>query len=350
MMMKFSDITDVVRSDKPRVIGPLLVGFFPNFVGGVKEEIDARQYYSDPEVKFQIQYQLRRNFPEASFWPGMFHDFGSITEATAFGGRILWSKDNGPVVLPAIESLASVDGLTTPQPGTTGLTTIALVHREKMRRLLKEKGEEMEQSILTMGPGDLAGQVVGYDKFFEGIYLDPARLKQLLEICTDFIIQWIKTQAGAYGGADVITLADHTLSQISPDSTKEFIMPYFQTVTSEFPASVKIYHNEGLHRDNHLKLVPDLGCDIWHYGTQEYNLPDLLAKLSPKVVLFGGIGPNGAMRNGGPENVRDEVREAFSHTKGHRFIFGHGTGTTPDTSYENHRAMVEETVKCLQES
>ena len=348
--MRFSDITDVVRSDKPLVVGPLLVGFFPNFAGGVKEEIDARQYYSDPECKFHIQYQLRKNFPEATFWPGTFHDFGAITEATAFGGRIRWSEDNGPFVYPAIESLASVDDLTTPEPGTTGLTTIALVHREKMRRLLKEKGEEMELSILTMGPGDLAGQVVGYDKFYEGFYEDPARLKQLLEICTDFIIRWIRTQAGAYGGADVITLADHTLSQISPESTKEFIMPYFTAVTSEFPASVKIYHNEGRHSDEHIALAAELGCDIWHYGTQEYNLPDLLAKLTPDVVLFGGIGPNGAMRNDGPEEVRAEVREAFSHTKGHRFIFGHGTGATHDTTFENHRAMVEETVRCLEES
>jgi uroporphyrinogen decarboxylase len=219
-----------------------------------------------------------------------------------------------------------------------------------MRCLLKEKGEEMETWILSMGPAELAGLLVGYDKFFEGFYLDPARLKQLLNICTDFIIQWIKLQEESYGGGDLITIADHTLSQVSPQFMEEFMVPCFKAITSEFPASVKMYHNEGLHRDDHIKLVPELGCDIWHYGTQEYDLPELLNKLSPKVVLYGGIGPNGAMRNGSPEEVRAEVREALAHIKGHRFIFGHGTGTTPETCYENHRTMVEETVQCLEES
>jgi uroporphyrinogen-III decarboxylase len=120
----------------------------------------------------------------------------------------------------------------------------------------------------------------------------------------------------------------------------EFILPYEKAIFAEFPHAVRIYHNEGRHSDEHIAMVLDFGADVWHFGSDVHPLPNLLSKVGDRIVLFGGLDPHGVIRKGTPAEVRAATRELLRQAAGRRLILSTGTGTTPDTSLENLRAMV----------
>ena len=47
------------------------------------------------------------------------------------------------------------------------------------------------------------------------------------------------------------------------------------------------------------------------------------------------------MRYGTPEEVSEETRVVLKESKGHRLLLSTGTGTSPEVTLENMRAMIE---------
>ena len=162
-----------------------------------------------------------------------------------------------------------------------------------------------------------------------------------MEMATELIIAWLHVQDAAFGGLDVMCLADHVCNQVGPDQLQEFILPYIKAIYGEFPKAVRIYHNEGLHNDEQINMVVDFGADIWHFGSDQHILSELYSKVDDKIILFGGLDPHGVMRFGSPENVHEEVLDILQISKNRRLLLSTGTGTTPETTLENQQAMVE---------
>jgi len=176
------------------------------------------------------------------------------------------------------------------------------------------------------------------------LYDDPRRLTTLLRLVTEFLIEWLYVQDRACGGAQVVCVADHVCSQVTPAQLREFVLPNMQALYSAFPNAARIYHNEGRHSDEHLAMVLDFGADVSHFGSDVHALTDLYSKVGDRLVLFGGLNPHGAMRHGTPAQVpqvRAETREALRAAQGHRLLLSTGTGTTPEATLENQQAMVE---------
>jgi len=75
-----------------------------------------------------------------------------------------------------------------------------------------------------------------------------------------------------------------------------------------------------------------------------HMLPDLYSKIGDAIVPFGGVNPHGPMRHGTAEEVRTETRQVLKAASGRRLLLSTGTGTTPETTLENVRAMIETAV------
>ena len=88
-------------------------------------------------------------------------------------------------------------------------------------------------------------------------------------------------------------------------------------------------------------MILEFGADIWHFGSDQHNISELYSKIDDTIVLFGGLDPHGVMRFGGPNEVRDETLKVLQASKNKRLLLSTGTGTTPETTLENQRAMVE---------
>jgi uroporphyrinogen-III decarboxylase len=196
--------------------------------------------------------------------------------------------------------------------------------------------------IHIMGPAEVAGLVMGYDKFFMGIHQDFKRVKKLMEMVTELLIAWLKLQSDAVGGARVLCVADHATSQIAPQHLEELVLPFEQAVFSEFPEPIKIYHNEGYHNDRHIELMLQAGAEVWHFGSDVHEINEIYQKIGDKIVLFGGLNPHGNMLHGTPEEVRLETQAVKQAAKGRRILLSTGTGTTPEVNLINQQAMVQE--------
>jgi len=339
-MPDYRDLISLVREpDTARVI-PAVWDFFPCHAGAVGGVRNFLQYYFDAETKLALQLKLKELLPDALILPGVFADFGVIVEVSAFGGRIQWFEDGAPYIGEAIRDPRELDRLKPPRPGLDGLMPLVLTQREVMRRKLGERGLELERWAMSMGPAEVAGLLMGYERFYLALYDDPARLGALMRLVTDFIIGWLRVQGEGTGGAEVLCVADHVFSQVPPGLARELLLPHEQAIFAAFPDAVRIYHNEGRHSGEHIAMVLDFGADVWHFGSDVHALSELYARIGDRIVLFGGLDPHGAIRRGTPDEVRAATRQALAEARGHRLLLSTGTGTTPDTTLENLRAMV----------
>jgi len=271
------------------------------------------------------------------FWPSL----GVVVEASAFGGRVVWSRKAAPHIYPAFRDIRDIDAVKAPKPGEAGLTPLFLTQVETMRNRLHPEGKDVDRMIKSMGPAEVAGLLLGYENFFLSLYHEPDRLKTLMDMVTEFIIKWLHLQKELLGNVQLLQIADHVPSQVSPEHMEEFILPYLKAVYSEFPEPVKIYHNEGFHTDRHIQGVLRFGADIWHFGSDVHKLPDIYEKIGDAMVPFGGVNPLGPMRYGTPEAVCAETREVIEAARGRRLLLSTGTGTSPEVTLENVRAMID---------
>jgi uroporphyrinogen decarboxylase len=340
-MRTYEDVKAMVRGPIPDKPLPVVYDFAPCFdamVGGIPNLVS---YYFDTDEKIRLQTKLKELFPEALVLPGVFPDFGVVAEVSAFGGQMLWSAGNAPYNHPCLRDLKDVDTLKIPEPGTTGLTAPMLAQKKLMRKKMADRGLELERWTLTMGPAEIAGLLLGYDKFYMGLYDDPKRLGKLMEMAAEFVIGWIRAQGEVTGGNDLIMVADHVCSQVQPAHLREFIQPLMKAIFSEFPEAIRIYHNEGRHSDEHIQLILGFGAEVWHFGSDVHEIGALYDKIGDAIVPWGGLNPHGAIRIGTPDQVQAEARTVVEKAKGRRLLLSTGTGTTPDAPLANVRAMVE---------
>lgn len=340
-MSGFADLITLVRGPVPEKPIPCFYDFAPCYarlVGGIP---DLTRYYFDAEEKMEAQIRLKELFPEALVLPGVWPDFGVVLEVSAFGGQLLWFEQGAPYVMSSLRGPEDIDRLKAPEPGKAGLMPAFLAQQRTMIRKLGSRGMDLDRWIMAMGPAEIAGLLLGYEKYYVALYDDPGRIKTLMELLTEFLIGWLKLQEAAFGGAQVMMIADHVCSQVRPEHLQEFILPYMKAIYSAFPHAVRIYHNEGFHGDRHIETILRFGADLWHFGSDVHSLPDVYAKVGSGIVPFGGLNPHGAIRTGRPEEVRNETRAAVEAAKGRRLLLSTGTGTTPDVSLDNVRAMIE---------
>ena len=342
-MADYGDLTSLVRGHEPRVL-PAIWDFFPCHAGAVGGVPDFFQYYFDADTKLALQLKLKELMPEALILPGVFADFGVIVEVSAFGGRMQWFEGGAPYIGEVITDPQDIDGLKPPRPGKDGLMPLQLTQREVMRRKLAERGIEMERWAMCMGPAEVAGLLMGYERFYLAMYDDPERVAALMRLVTDFLIGWLRVQDEAVGGAEAVCIADHVFSQVPPPIVAELVQPHMQAIFGAFPDAVTLYHNEGRHSDEHIDMVLGFGADVWHFGSDVHALSELYRKIGERIVLFGGLDPHGVIRTGTPDDVRLATRDALGQAKGRRLLLSTGTGTTPDATLANQRAMVESTL------
>jgi uroporphyrinogen decarboxylase len=340
-MKTFQDLLSLVRGPVPEK--PLIAIWdsapcHASLVGGMP---DMRRYYFEVGYKLSVQTLLQEAFPEVLILPGVWPDLGVVIEASAFGGRITWFESSAPYIAPSMENLRAIDHLRPLKPGEDGLTALYTVQLKRMMEDLRSRRRKMEKLVMSMGPAEVTGLVLGYDRFYTMIYDEPQRLGRFMEIVTDFILRWLHFQESIIGEAELLIVADHVPNQVNPGHLKEFILPYLKAIYGDFPRAVKLYHNEGLHSPAHIDLIQRFGIDIWHFGSDQHRLEQIYPLLGEKIVPFGGLNPHGALRLGTPEEVRQETLACLKAAQGRRLLLSSGTGTTPDVIPENMRMMIQ---------
>ena len=149
-------------------------------------------------------------------------------EAEALGCKLLWADKAPPTVCDhPLESTKEIN-LVVPGPDTFRTPLVIDV----MKRFKKEVGDTTALYGLVCGPFTLASHLRGTNIFMD-MYDDPEYVKKLLRFTTGVAKAFADYYIAA--GMDIIGAVDPLVSQISPDSFKEFISePY-----SDFFAHVR---------------------------------------------------------------------------------------------------------------
>jgi uroporphyrinogen decarboxylase len=301
--------------------------------------VDLHEYYKNKETKLKCQIDFQKRFPEAILYPGIYPDFGTTVEPSAYGSEILWFKNQVPYSKPCIHSIKEADKIKIPDPLTDGLMPAMLNEYKYMwntidKRLIDKYGH-LDGVAFSVGPLETAGLILGYDQLFIEMYLHPKIIEDLLEKITIGLINWIHEQEKINGKIKRLFLVDHQPSQLSKDFFQRFGLPYFKEIFNEFSGALKLWHNEDrvLHIIEHIN---EIGCDIFHCGDDI----EQLQKHTDNVIMMGNLPPIELLLNGSEDEIIERTKELLNKVPDkERLLVSTAGGMSPGTSLKNIDAI-----------
>lgn len=295
----------------------------------------------DPSKKVEAQLYVYNRFPEVTFVPGKFSDYGDIIEiASALGCKIYWSEDSLPFIRgPIIRHDEDIDLIEIPDPKHDGFLAWTL----KTLRLFTEKRRDFQEQmhfVESLGPGDLAGQIWGVNEFLTNLYLKPKLTKKLLSKTTEIVLAWLEAQEEALGGVEVIVLAADMSGLMSKEMYLEFLYPCHRLIREKYADHIMLLHCD-TKADHLIESFANLGVDIWHFGpTTDISL--VKERIGDRVVLMGNVDPVHIMQYGDIAAVRKASQECIEVArKGGGYLLSAGGGINYGTPAENIDAMIE---------
>lgn len=169
--------------------------------------------------------------------------------------------------------------------------------------------------------------------------LMPEMIHKMLDIVTEFTIEYLRAQEKINGKLKRLCFVDHLASIISFQHVEEFFMPYTKRIFDEFHyAEVKLWHNEG--KCKHiLNLIPQIGCNLWQFGDDD--IIDAKSKLKNQVVLMGNINPVDLMKFSVRQVVTASEKVMQQGGQDGIFILSSAGGIAPKTPADNLKAMIK---------
>ena len=155
---QWNELLDVVAG---RPTGRVPVGFIidspwlPGWFGCRTVEFIARQ-----DLWFAAHRRAAEVFPECTFLPGFWSEFGMCTEPSAFGAPMRFPPDEFPFAGTCLESIEQADSLPDPDPECDGLLPFMLQRLKWAEPKLADLGMKVRFSV-SRGPLNIARPVQG---------------------------------------------------------------------------------------------------------------------------------------------------------------------------------------------
>lgn len=308
--------------------------WIPGFVG-----ISHFDYFTLPDVWMKANLDIENRFPEVVFIPGFWVEYGMATEPSAFGCQISWRKDSPPSIHPILKKISDVSRLKIPRPFEDGLMPLVLHLYQHTERALKGSGHHIKM-VAARGPLALAAYLRGFTELLIDVKLNPTETKNLLEITTTTVIDWLQAQKDVLSEVEGIVVLDDIVGFLSPEDYLEFAHPYLKAIFSSFEGMVKVYHNDSL-ISHLLGDLSEAGFHVLNFS-HTMDIEEVCRKIGNRIVLMGNVPPLDLMVRGTSEEVKSNAIQCIRKTRGDcGLILSAGGGVSPGTSAENIDALVE---------
>ncbi len=324
------------------LIKPMPVGFvidspwLPGWAG-----ISTLDYFSSEQMWFEANLKAVRKFPDIIFLPGFWAEFGMCTEPSALGAKCSWQENELPYADKIITDIQDVHSLSKPNPKTDGLLPLVLNRLKHYQGQIERAGHAIRFAV-SRGPLNIASFLAGSTEFLMGIRTNPDETRKLLEIVTDFIIDWLELQAGTFASIDGIFILDDIVGFLGEEDFKEAALPYLTRIFQSLDVAVKFFHNDapGLVCAPYLSQI---GVNLFNFSFQ-HTLGQMKELTNNEVTLLGNIPTVDVLADGTPEEVRNSVKAALESVRDKsRIILSCGGGMPPDVSTENIEAFLSAT-------
>lgn len=301
---------------------------------------DPERYYGDVRVMLQSQMEFRRKFRGIGT---VSPDYGVGLLPSAFGARVIWPEGWVEPLIDSLDELENfVDGLTIPDPRCSGYLPAFYNAYFYMKN---QMGDMLEPVHPSLGPFDIAGCLIGVTNILMATKQYPGAVHKLLDIISDFLIQAYECDAEMFGldKIDTVYLGEDMPGFLSRDGFKEFVLPYTRKVFDAFESedTINVWHCDG--KLGHLlDLIPEMKVNVLYNFDPETDLEPFVQTLGGKVCLVGNLDPVNVLRNGTPEQVRDEaMRQLKIGGRYPGYVLAPGGEMPEGVPEENILAMIE---------
>ena len=309
--------------------------WLPNWFG-----IDILDYFTNEALWFEANRKAIETFPEVTFLPGFWSEFGMCTEPSAFGAKCVFHQNEFPFADKTIRDVAQIDDIAEPDPATDGLLPFMLNRLKSVRPRIEDMGHKIRFSV-SRGPLNVATFLMGTTEFLMALKTDPDKAHKLLHMITQFLQKWHALQRQSFPSIDGMFLLDDIVGFIGEADFKEFGLPYFKELYAA-DVAVKFFHNDAECAKS-IAYYPDIGINLYNPGIFN-TLADLRQMSANRLTILGNIPPRDVLANGSPSDVAAAVKKLLAETPDRsRLILSCAGGVPPGVSTENLRAFIAAT-------
>lgn len=262
-------------------------------------------------------------------------DSDAYREASACGAILDFPKDDLPIMKK--HAITDKTAFTFKSPDIN--SSERLIDKIKGVRYLSEyyKGEKAVVGWIE-APLQSAAMLYNLNDFMMDLFEEPEFCKELLDFAAELGIAFALEQAKA--GADIIGIGDATASLVSSDLYETLIYPYTEKVVNGIrnKSNVKLkYHICGSAK-HILPYAKKLHFDIINIDSK-IDAKEAFDIVGDSICLKGNIDPVGILKDGTPEQIRQEVNKLKALNK-KNFILSPGCEVPRDTPIINMKAFV----------
>ncbi len=296
------------------------------------------EYFTSDACWLASNQKAIETFPDTMFLPGFWAEYGMCTEPSAFGATCRWHPTNMPHAEKILKDLTEVDSLSKPDVRTDGLLPFVIQRLRNTRAQIEALGHHIKFAV-ARGPLNIASFLYGTTELMMAMMTEPDRCHKLIQLITEFLVDWIGYQKEQFPSIEGILLLDDIIGFVGDRQCRDYVVPYFTKIYDTFDARVNFLHNDA----NGLVSAPYLtrmGVNLINYSF-EHSLQELREKTHNQVAILGNIPPRDVLASGTPHDVQEAVEQSVADLNDRsRLILSCGGGMPPDVPTENIQAFI----------
>jgi len=300
--------------------------------------VSTLDYYTSDNIWLKTNLKAIETFPEVTFLPGFWSEYGMCTEPSAFGARSIWYNENLPHAEKVIHSTEDISRLPQPNVKTDGLLPFMINRLKNLQPKIVESGHEIKFAV-TRGPLNIATFLMGTTEFMMLLTMEPEKAHELLEKITRFICDWVKYQKECFPTIEAVLLLDDIVGFVGEEECHEFVVPYIRRAFDSIDPKIRFFHNDafGLVCAPFLK---EMGVNLFNFAF-DHPINQIRELAGSEVALIGNLPPRDILAAGTPIEVYSATRKMISEVSDKsRIIWSCGGGIPQNVSTENIQAFI----------
>jgi uroporphyrinogen decarboxylase len=309
------------------LIDPVPVGFLADgpFFAGLKQ-VSLMDYLTDSVLWLEANLHAQRLFPDVLWLPGFWAEFGMISNPPSFGAKCIWPEDGFPTCEPVLRDFDEIAGLAAPNVRTDGLLPL-LIRRVRQNLPAIQAAGHRIRFAAAHGPLTIGSYLLDHTPFFLGMRTEPEAIHRLLQITTQFVIDWLRLQKELFPSIDGILILEDMLGFIGPQDLCEFALPRMVEIFASLDVAVRFLHNDaaGLVTAEYLT---EMGVNLFNFSF-EHPIAEIRQRAGDRVTLLGNVPPRDVLAFGSCRDVSAHVSRILRDTSDRRRLILSGGGFTP---------------------
>lgn len=292
----------------------------------------VKQAVTDGNIQYKAIQYVADNFDTIACMAMM----DLTVEAEAFGATINLPDHEIPTVSERLlADAAAIDALQVPDMTAGRIPQFLLANK-----LAAQNIHSKPVFSGCIGPFSLAGRLYDMSEIMVAIYIEPDAMLQLLQKCTDFLIDYCKAlkETGTHG----VIIAEPAAGLLANDECQTYSTDFVKQIVDavQDDTFTVILHNCGNTGQCTQAMVAS-GANALHFGNA-IDMQQVLAECPSHIIVMGNLNPVGVFKQGTVESVRSETEALLQLTAAHpNFVISSGCDLPPFVPEENIRVFLE---------